>query len=62
MTASSPDATTIAIEVPKFSGGIVKLKTWMAFRGGGLYFIEGMAGIIILSRGGGLRYLKFVLK
>jgi len=62
MTAFSPDATTIAVEVASSSGRIVKREWWVTLRGRQLLFDMTMAGVLVLTRGGGLRYLKFILK
>jgi len=62
MTASSPNATTNVVEVASFSGRIVERELWVALRDRQSLFDVTMAGIIVLSKGGVLRYLKFVLK
>ena len=62
MTASSPNATTNVVDVASFSGTNVEREWWVALRGRKSLFDVTMAGIIVLSKGGVLRYLKFVLK
>ena len=62
MTAFSSNTTPSVVEITSFSGRVVKREWWMAFRGRKSLFDVTMAGMIVLSKGGVLRYLKFVLE